>query len=71
MDTTTKRMLVKAKAVRDIRELTTDKEYETIDGIEAGIFYDRPFVSVIGDYGKIVVCHLSRFEIIKELEDLY
>lgn len=47
--------------------LTTDKVYETLNGIEAGIFADRPFVSIVADDGKKHTYHASRFEVVKEL----
>lgn len=49
------------------RALTKDKVYTTLEGIEAGIFEDRPLVSFIGDDGKNHQAHASRFEIVEEV----
>jgi hypothetical protein len=46
--------------------LTEGKVYECLYGLEEGIFSDRPFVTVIGDNGKEVGAHASRFEIVEE-----
>jgi hypothetical protein len=59
-------MKIKAIGVRGIKELTENKVYEALYGIEEGIFPDRPFVTVINDYNREFSCHLCRFEIIDE-----
>lgn len=41
--------------------LTKFKEYKAIRGLEKGIFENRPFITVIGEYGKPFSCHASRF----------
>lgn len=41
--------------------LTEGKAY-TVEVFE-GIFHSSPFVSVVGDHGKAVVCHACRFEL--------
>jgi len=41
--------------------LTKFKEYKAIRGLEAGIFADRPYIAVMGEYGKPFSCHASRF----------
>lgn len=46
--------------------LTEGKVYECLHGLEEGIFSDRSFVTVIGDNGKEVGAHASRFEIVEE-----
>lgn len=58
-----------AIGVRNYDGLTYKKEYVTINGVEGGIFEDRPFVTVIDDNNKIHSCHLSRFEIIEEIKE--
>lgn len=45
--------------------LTEGKVYECLYGLEEGIFEDRPFVTVIGDTGKEVSAHASRFEVVE------
>jgi len=59
--------LLKAIGTRDMRNLTQYKTYTTLEGIEEGIFENRPYVSVIDDDGIKCSCHLSRFEIIEEI----
>ena len=44
--------------------LTDGKVYATLNGIEPGIFENRPFVTVIDDFGKKSSWHASRFEIV-------
>ena len=46
--------------------LTECKVYECLYVLEDGIFSDRPFVTVIGDNGKEVGAHASRFEVVEE-----
>jgi len=41
--------------------LTNGKTYVALNGLEAGIFPDRPYVTVIGDNGTEYSCHASRF----------
>lgn len=41
--------------------LTKFKEYKAIHGLEAGIFADRPYITVMGEYGKPFSCHALRF----------
>ena len=64
-----KQYLLKAIGVRGLSNLTENKEYITLRGIEPGIFEDRPFVSVLDDNGIGYSCHASRFEIVKELKE--
>lgn len=47
---------------RNYPGLTRGKVYELINDLEGGIFPDRPYVTVIGDHGKEISCHVSRFE---------
>ena len=61
-----KQYVIEAVGVRGLRDLTTGKHYETIKGIEAGIFDDRPFVTIINDAGNRQSMHAKRFKIIKE-----
>lgn len=62
--------LLKATGTRDlVGRLATNKEYKSLYGIEEGFFQDRPFVTVLDDSNKKLTCHLSRFEIIKELKE--
>lgn len=42
-------------------ELTEGKIYITLEGIEEGVFPDRPYVTFIGDDNKEHSCHASRF----------
>lgn len=58
-----------AIGVRGLFNLTKNKEYITLRGIEPGIFENSPFVSIIDDNGKGFSCHLGRFEIIEEIKD--
>lgn len=44
-------------------KLTLGKVYQAIYGLEAGIFADRPFVTVICNTGKHFSCHASRFRL--------
>ena len=46
---------------RGLDGLTAGKNYQAINGLEGGLFYDRPYVTVVGDYGKPILCHASRF----------
>ena len=41
--------------------LTEGKEYVCLEGLEPGIFHDRPYVSVLGDRNHKVSGHASRF----------
>lgn len=61
-----KQYIIEAVGVRGLRDLTTGKQYETIEGIEEGIFADRPFVTIIDDAGNRQSMHAKRFNIIKE-----
>ena len=63
-----KQYIIEAVGVRDLRDLTTGKQYETIKGIEAGIFDDSPFVTILDDAGNKQSMHTNRFKIIKEKE---
>lgn len=45
------------------------KTYKTLDGIEAGIFDDSPYVSFLGDDGRRHIAHASRFDIVKEIKE--
>lgn len=65
-----KNYVLKAIGVRNYDGLTFGKNYTTVNGIEEGIFEDRPFVTVIDDYNKLHSCHFSRFELIKEVENV-
>lgn len=65
-----KQFLLKAIGVRNYDGLTKNKEYKTLNGIEDGIFSDRPFVTIINDYGKEHSCHFQRFEIVKEIKEI-
>lgn len=49
------------------KSLTKDKLYNTLEGIEAGMFHDSPYVSFIGDDGKKHQAHASRFTIVEEV----
>lgn len=54
--------------------LTKFKEYKAIRGLEAGIFANRPFVTVLGEYGKPFSCHASRFikpELLEQWKSTY
>ena len=55
---------ITAYGTRDLRNLTKNKEYTCLYGTEAGIFYNRPFVTVIDDDGEKFSCHQSRFELV-------
>lgn len=44
-------------------QLTEGKEYVCLHGTEKGIFAGRPYVTVIGDRGREVSCHATRFAI--------
>lgn len=46
--------------------LTQNKIYICLNGLEEGIFQERPFVTVVDDTGKKTVAHASRFEVITE-----
>ena len=59
-----KQRVLKATGVRGLSNLTENKIYITLRGIEAGIFIDRPFVSIIDTNGKGYSCHYSRFDCI-------
>lgn len=49
--------------------ITNGKEYFAINGLEEGIFEDRPFVTIICNTGKLWSCHASRFRIIEPTND--
>lgn len=58
-------MKIKCIGARTVGGMLTDgKVYTALNGIEPGIFKDRPFVTVIDDYGRVSSWHLSRFEIV-------
>ncbi len=57
---------IKCRTSVEYYTLTEGKVYECLYGLEEGIFSDRPFVTVIGDNGKEVVAHASRFEVAEE-----
>lgn len=57
-----------AIGTRGYPDLTEQKSYIAINGAEEGIFETRPFVTVVGDKGINLSCHLSRFIIKKEQE---
>ena len=61
-----KQYIIEAIGVRDLRSLTTGKHYETINGIEGGIFSDSPYITLIDDNGNKQTKHAARFNIIKE-----
>jgi len=44
-------------------DLTAGNTYIAINGAEEGIFETRPFVTVVGNRGINLSCHLSRFKI--------
>jgi len=48
------------------RFLTEGKIYEVLNGIEPGIFPDRPYVAIIDNLGKKTRWHLKRFEIVED-----
>lgn len=64
-----KQYLLRAVGVRNYDGLTLNKEYKTLNGIEDGILPDKPFVTIINDYGKEHSCHFQRFEVVKEIEE--
>lgn len=43
------------------RRLTEGNIYQCLFGVEVGIFTSSPYITVIGDDGKQVSCHASRF----------
>ena len=57
---------IKCHAAYDYPNLTEGKIYTCLNGLEDGIFEDRPFVTVIGDKGREVTCHASRFTVVEE-----
>ena len=60
-----KRFILKAIGTMSAgRHLTKNKIYISTSNKIEGIFEDRPFVSLIDDFGKPFSCHLCRFEII-------
>lgn len=61
-----KQYIIEAVGVRNLRDLRTGAHYETLKGIEAGIFDDRPYVTIIDDAGNKQSMHANRFKIIKE-----
>ena len=63
-----KQYIIEAVGIRDLRDLTTGKHYETLNGIEGGIFEGSPYVSLINDAGNKQSMHAARFKIIKEKE---
>lgn len=50
-------------------QLTESKVYQTLEGIEAGIFGDSPYITFVGDDNKVHSCHASRFEIVEEVKE--
>ena len=63
-----KQIQLLAVSVRGVPNLTYNKVYTTLNGIEDGIFLDRPIVTVIDDYNKPFGCHFSRFQKINSKE---
>ena len=61
-----KQYIIEAVGVRNLRDLTTGKHYETIKVIEPGIFENRPYITLLDDSGNTQSMHLSRFKIVKE-----
>lgn len=55
---------VRCVGARDIMDLTLGWEYLVIKDQEPGIFADRPYVTVQGNYGP-VECHAHRFELLE------
>jgi HKD family nuclease len=53
-------------AAHDYYQLTEGKVYSCMYGLEEGVFETRPYVSVIGNHGKPLSCHASRFELAEE-----
>jgi hypothetical protein len=51
-----------ARGVRNYPNLTVGRVYTALNGREAGLLANRPFVTVVGDNGKKLSCHLERFE---------
>lgn len=51
---------VKCISAMDEGKLTIDKVYIVVRDEEPGIFPDRPFVTVEGEFGPLC-CHASRF----------
>lgn len=47
----------------DDHSLTENKEYVCINGLEEGIFPDRPYVSVVDNRNIVIKCHASRFKL--------
>ena len=56
--------MITAYGTHGVSGLTKGKQYQCLHGTEAGIFTDRPFVTVINDHGERFSCHQSRFELI-------
>jgi hypothetical protein len=46
---------------RGVRILTNGKRYTAINGLEEGIFPDRPYITVITDNGMEGSYHAARF----------
>lgn len=61
-----KQYVIEAVGVRGLRDMRTGAHYETLEGIEEGIFDNRPFVTIIDDAGNKQSMHANRFKIIKE-----
>lgn len=57
---------IKCMGGRGINNLTNGKVYHAINGLEVGLVGGRPYITVIGDDGKQLSCHASRFELIEE-----
>lgn len=65
-----KQYIIKCRRSEGYRgKLTASREYQTLEGIEAGIFVDSPYITCIGDDNKVHYCHASRFEIIEEVKE--
>lgn len=67
--------VIVAIGTRDIGNyLTYGKGYIALNGLEKGIFLNRPYVTIILDNGKPFTCHASRFvkaSLFHEWESLY
>ena len=61
-----KQYIIEAVGVRDLRDMRTGAHYETLKGIEEGIFDNSPFVTIIDDAGNKQSMHADRFKIIKK-----
>lgn len=47
--------------------LTVGKEYQTLNGVEEGMFGDSPYITFVGDDIEEHSCYASRFEIVGEV----